>query len=213
MEYIMSENFREIKHPIVQHKLSTLRNKDTDAIGFRGIMNELGALLAYEYSRDIEVEEFEFETPMQKTTGFRPKNFPIIVSIMRAGNGLVDGVLQTLPYSPVGHIGIYRDKFIDNTVEYYFKLPQDYKGRDILLLDPMLATGDTAIASIDRLKQYEVGKITMLSVLASPHGVERMNHFHPDVDLICVSKEEGLNDKGYILPGMGDAGDRLYNTK
>lgn len=209
----MTMNFTEVKHPILQHKLARLRCKNTDPIGFRGIMNELGKFLAYEYSKNMVMEEFEVETPLAKTTGLRPKKYPMCVSILRAGNGMLDGVLETLPYAPAGHIGIYRDKFIDNTVEYYFKLPSDHKGRDVLLIDPMLATGDTAIASIDRLKQYGVGKITMMSVLVSPGGVERLHHFHPDVDIICISKEEGLNDKGYLLPGIGDAGDRLYNSK
>ncbi len=207
------ENFIEVKHPVLKHKLAMLRNKNTDSIGFRGLMNEIGKFLAYEITRDLEMEEFELETPMMKTIGVRPKSYPILVSIMRAGNGMLDGVLETLPYASAGHIGIYRDKFIDNTVEYYFKLPNEHKGKDILLIDPMLATGDTAIAAIDRLKQYNVGKITMMSVLASPEGISRLNHFHPDVKIVSLSLEEGLNEKGYLLPGLGDAGDRLYNTK
>jgi uracil phosphoribosyltransferase len=206
-------NFTEIKHPVLAHKLSMLRNKNTNSIGFRGLMNELGKFLAYEYAKTLETENFDLETPLAKTQGTRPKQYPTVVSIMRAGNGMIDGVLETLPFSSAGHIGIYRDKFINNTVEYYFKLPEGSAGRDVLLIDPMLATGDTAIATIDRLKQYEVGKITMMSVLVSPQGIERLHHFHPDVDIICLSKEEGLNEKGYLLPGIGDAGDRLYNTK
>lgn len=201
-----------ITHPIIQHKLTKLREKDTNSIGFRGLMNEIGKFLAYEATRDIVTETYDIETPLMKTRGIRPTTYPMVVSIMRAGNGMLDGVLETLPYASAGHIGIYRDKFIHNTVEYYFKLPEDAKGRDVLLLDPMLATGDTMIASLDRLKQYEVGKITVLSVLVSPEGLERVHHFHPDVEIIALSKEEGLNDKGYLLPGMGDAGDRLYNT-
>src|SRR5690606_27527647 len=130
----------------------------------------------------------------------------VVVSIMRAGNGMLDGVLETLPYSSAGHIGIYRDKFINNTVEYYFKVPSDSKGKEVLLLDPMLATGDTMIAAIDRLKQYNVGKITLLCVLVSPQGLERLHYFHPDVEVYALSMEEGLNEKGYLLPGMGDAG-------
>ncbi len=206
-------NFTEINHPVLKHKLAILRNKNTDSIGFRGLMNEIGKFLSYEIMRELEVEEFDVETPMVKTKGVRPKSYPIIVSIMRAGNGMLDGVLETLPYASAGHIGIYRDKFIDNTVEYYFKLPKEHKAKDILLIDPMLATGDTAIASIDRLKQYQVGKITMMCVLASPEGIRRLNHFHPDVKIVSLSLEEGLNEQGYLLPGLGDAGDRLYNTK
>ena len=202
-----------IDHPILNHKLSILRDKNTGSMGFRSIMNQIGRFLAYEACKDIETEAFDLETPLMKTQGTRPKDYPIIVSIMRAGNGMLDGILETLPFATAGHIGIYRDKFIDNTVEYYFKLPKDCKGKSIIMIDPMLATADTAIAAIDRLKQYEVGKITMLSVLVSPEGVERLHHFHPEVDIVCLSKEEGMNEKGYLLPGMGDAGDRLYNIK
>ncbi len=207
------KNFTEVKHPVLKHKLAMLRNKNTDSIGFRGLMNEIGKFLAYEVTSDMVTEEFDIETPMTITKGIRPAHYPMIVSIMRAGNGMLDGVLETLPYASAGHIGIYRDKFIENTVEYYFKLPANHEGRDVLLIDPMLATGDTAIASIDRLKQYKVGKIKMICVLASPEGLERLEHFHPDVEIIGLSLEEGLNEKGYLLPGLGDAGDRLYNTK
>ncbi|EQC44047.1 uracil phosphoribosyltransferase [Bacteriovorax sp. Seq25_V] len=204
--------FNLISHPILQHKLTKMREKDTNSIGFRGLMNEIGKFLAFEATRNIETETFDIETPVAKTKGIRPKAYPMVVSIMRAGNGMLDGVLETLPYASAGHIGIYRDKFINNTVEYYFKLPPNAKGRDVLLLDPMLATGDTMIAAIDRLKQYNVGKITLLSVLVSPQGLERLHYFHPEVEIYALSKEEGLNDKGYLVPGMGDAGDRLYNT-
>jgi uracil phosphoribosyltransferase len=205
-------NVIELNHPILKHKLTMLRDKSTHGISFRAIIQELSCFLAYEATKHLELETYEIETPLQKCDGLRAKRYPTVVSIMRAGNGMLDGVLQTLPFAKAGHIGIYRDKFINNTVEYYFKLPDDAKGNDILLLDPMLATGDTAIASIDRLKQYDVGKITMLSILVSPQGLERMAHFHPDVDIICINKEQGLNDKGYLLPGIGDAGDRLYNS-
>lgn len=209
----MSKNFTEVNHPILKHKLTMLRNKETNPISFRAIMNELGKFLAFEVARDLETEEYEIETPLMKAKGLRPKSYPIVVSIMRAGNGMLDGVLETLPYASCGHIGIYRDKFINNTVEYYFKLPVEHKNKDVYVIDPMLATGDTAIASLDRLKQYGVGKIKFLCVLASPQGVERLHHFHPDVDIITLSLEDGLNEKGYLLPGLGDAGDRLYNTK
>jgi len=202
-----------IDHPILNHKLSILRDKNTGSMGFRSIMNQIGRFLAYEACREMETEQFEIETPLMKTKCSRPTDYPIIVSIMRAGNGMLHGILEALPFATAGHIGIYRDKFIDNTVEYYFKLPKDCKGKSIIMVDPMLATADTAIASIDRLKQYEVGKITMLSVLVSPEGVDRLHHFHPEVDIVCLSKEEGMNEKGYLLPGMGDAGDRLYNIK
>ena len=206
------KKFKQITHPIIQYKLSVLRKKETNPISFRALMNELGKFLAYEYAADLETETYPIETPLASTEGIRPKKYPVVVSILRAGNGMIDGVLETLPHSPAGHIGIYRDKFINNTVEYYFKLPENAKGRDILLIDPMLATGDTAVAAIDRLKQYEVGQITMMSLLASPEGIEKLHHFHPDVNILCISREQSLNEKGYLIPGIGDAGDRLYNT-
>ena len=205
-------NFTQLDHPVLEHKLAMLRDKETNSIGFRGIINEIGTFLAYEATRELKTESFDVETPLTKTKCLRPEQYPMVVSILRAGNGLLDGVLNALPYAPAGQIGIYRDKFINNTVEYYFKLPNTHKGRDVLLLDPMVATADTAIASIDRLKKYQVGKIHLLCVLISPMGLEKIHHFHPDVHIMCVKKEEGLNDKGYLLPGMGDAGDRLFNT-
>lgn len=205
-------NLKELNHPILKHKLTMLRDKNTHGISFRSIMNELSSFLAYEATKDLELETSEIETPLQKCSGLKVKHYPTVVSIMRAGNGMLDGVLQTLPFAKAGHIGIYRDKFIHNTVEYYFKIPDNAKGNDVLLLDPMLATGDTVIASLDRLKQYDVGKITILSVLVSAQGVARVEHFHPDVDIICIQKDEDLNENGYLLPGMGDAGDRLYNS-
>lgn len=207
------KNIIQIEHPILKHKLSILRKKQTNSIGFRGILGELSKFLAYEYAKRLETEEFEIETPLMKTKGVRPKSYPAVVSILRAGNGMIDGVLETLQFSSAGHIGMYRDKFINNTVEYYFKLPDNVKGKEILLIDPMLATGDTAIASIDRLKNYEVGKITILCLLISPEAAEKLEFFHPDVQIICLSVEQGLNEKGYLIPGIGDAGDRLYNIK
>ena len=209
----MTKNFCELTHPVLKHKLSVLRDKNTNSRAFRDVMNEIGRFLAYEATRNLPTKKMDIETPIQKASVDYVENYPIVVSVLRAGNGLLDGVLDTLPFSAVGFVGMYRDKFINNTVEYYFKLPENSAGREVLLLDPMLATGDTAIAALDRLKQYGVGKITMLTVLISPVGLERIHHFHPDVELFTLSKEEGLNEKGYLLPGLGDAGDRLYNTK
>ncbi|WP_127718062.1 uracil phosphoribosyltransferase [Halobacteriovorax sp. HLS] len=209
----MTKNFCELTHPVLRHKLSLLRDKNTNSRAFRDIMNEVGRFLAYEATKELPVKMMEVETPVMKTSTEFVEDYPMVVSVLRAGNGLLDGVLDTLPFSAVGFVGIYRDKFINNTVEYYFKLPEKSEGRDVLLLDPMLATADTAIAALDRLKEYKVGKIKMLTLLVSPEGLERVHHFHPDVDIYTVSKENGLNEKGYLLPGLGDAGDRLYNTK
>lgn len=202
-----------IDHPVIQHKLSYLRDKNTPSAEFRNIMKELGRLLAYEGTRDLGTKDVTVETPLSTAKVKRIDSPPIVVSIMRAGNGMMDGILSALPFASAGHIGIYRDKFINNTVEYYFKIPHDAEGRRILLVDPLIATADTAISCIDRLKHYQVGSITLITILVSPEGVERINHFHPDVTIIGASIEDGLNDQGYLLPGIGDAGDRLYHSR
>lgn len=206
------KNFHLIEHPILKHKLGFLRDKETRSSEFRSIIKEMSRLIAYEATREIPTKGTTVETPMATANVERIEEKPIIVSIMRAGNGMLDGLLSMLPFASAGHIGIYRDKFIKNTVEYYFKLPDDCKGRPVLLADPLLATADTAIACVDRLKQYEVGPIKMLCFLVSSEGLERLHHFHPDVEVYAVSKEEGLTKDGYLLPGLGDAGGRLYQT-
>lgn len=205
-------NFKLVEHPILKHKLGFLRDKETRSSEFRSIIKEMSRLLAYEATREMTTTSTTVETPLATANVERIEVKPIIVSIMRAGNGMLDGLLSLLPFASAGHIGIYRDKFIKNTVEYYFKLPDDCKGRPILLADPLLATADTAIACVDRLKQYEVGPIKMLCFLVSSEGLERFHHFHPDVEVYAVAKEEGLNKDGYLLPGLGDAGGRLYQT-
>jgi len=202
----------EINHPVISHKLGYLRDKNTDSQMFRRLVAELTQFLAYEATRDMKLEKIDIETPMSSTTVSRIEDRPVIVSIMRAGNGMLDSMLNALPFCSVGHIGIYRDKFIDNTVEYYFKLPEDVTGKDILLVDPLLATGDTAIASLDRLKQYEVGKIKLITILTCKHGTDRVHHFHPDVEILTLSANEDINEKGYLVPGLGDAGNRLFGT-
>lgn len=209
----MSKNVFEIKHPLIEHKLAFLRDKNTASDEFRRIIVELTKFLAFEATKDLELTKDIIETPITKAEVQKIKNPPVIVSIMRAGNGMIDSMLTLLPFCSAGHVGIYRDKFIDNTVEYYFKLPENSKGKDILLVDPMLATGDTAVASLDRLKQYEVGNIKLLTILASQYGIERVHHFHEDVEIFTLSAQEELNEKGYLIPGLGDAGDRLFNTK
>lgn len=202
-----------IDHPLLRHKLGYLRDKDTQSNEFRELMKEISRILAYEVMRDWkDFEAVDIETPIAKTKIERIVNPPIVVSILRAGNGMLDAVLSMIPFAQVGFIGIYRDKFIHNTVEYYFKMPKDLKGRQIVLCDPLLATGDTLIAAIDRLKSYEVGKIKVLSVLASSYGLDRIHHFHPDVDFYFLNEEKDLNEKGYLVPGLGDAGDRLFQT-
>ena len=168
--------------------------------------------MAYEMTRELKTKPTKIKTPLEEISIPTLDETVCLVSIMRAGNGMLDGFLDMIPLACVGHVGIYRDKFIENTVEYYFKLPSDAKGRRVLLLDPMLATGGTAISAVDRLKEYGVGSITMACLLASPEGLAAMNHAHPDVRVVTLSVDRKLNEKGYILPGLGDAGDRLYGT-
>lgn len=210
----MSGRYIQIDHPLLQHKLSFLRDKNTNSHDFREITKEISRILAYEAMRDWnELETTSVETPIARAAVKRIVNAPVAVAIMRAGNPVQEAVLSMLPFASAGHIGIYRDKFIKNTVEYYFKLPENVEGRTILLCDPLIATADTMVAAIDRLKNYHVGKIRALALLVSPQGLEKLHHFHPDVDVIAIQKEEGLTDHGYLIPGLGDAGDRLYQTK
>lgn len=209
----MSKNVYEIKHPLIEHKLAFLRDKKTDSAEFRRIIVELTKLVGFEATKDLELVETEIETPISKAKVRKISNPPVVVSIMRAGNGMMESMLSLLPFASAGHIGIYRDKFIDNTVEYYFKLPENVEGKEVLLIDPLLATGDTAIASVDRLKQYKVGRIKLLTILTCQEGINRVHGFHPDVDIYTLSATEELNEKGYLVPGLGDAGDRLFNTK
>ncbi len=210
----MKGKYIQINHPVLQHKLSFLREKKTDSSHFRNLVHEIGGLLAYEVTKELELETIEIQTPLvESAPSKRIKNKPIVVSILRAGNAMMEGIIQMLPFTAIGHIGIYRDKFINNTVEYYFKLPQNHKNKMVLLTDPMLATGDTMVASIDRLKQYGVGDIKVISILVSKEGVEKVHHFHPDVDIYALDMETELSPEGYLLPGMGDVGDRLFRTK
>ena len=208
------KNVTVVDHPLLKHKLGYLRDKNTNSHEFREIVKEISKILAYEAMKSwSQLETVSIETPIAKTQTERIINPPVVVSIMRAGNGMLDAVLSMIPISSAGYIGIYRDKFIHNTVEYYFKMPEDIKGKDILLCDPLIATADTIVAAIDRLKQYEVGKIKVLSILASHVGLEKVLFFHPDVEIYTVNIESEMNESGYLVPGLGDAGDRLFQTK
>ncbi len=203
-----------LNHPLLAHKLGHLRDKNTNGSDFRNLMQEISKSLTYEAMRDWdETDLIEVETPIAKTRVTRIMNPPIAVAILRAGNGMLDGVLSMIPVASAGFIGIYRDKFIQNTVEYYFKLPAKPEGRQILLCDPLIATADTMIAAIDRLKSYHVGKIKVLSILISDQAVKRLEHFHPDVEIYAINVENEMTENGYLVPGLGDAGDRLYSTK
>lgn len=210
----MQKNLRILEHPLLQHKLGYLRDKNTFSNEFRNLTTEVSKMLAYEAMRDWKgVMTVTVETPLAPAQVTRIEKAPVAVAILRAGNGMLDGVLQMIPIASAGFIGIYRDKFIHNTVEYYFKLPSEVKGRDILLCDPLIATADTMIAAIDRLKSYHVGRIQVLSFLISQEAVDRMARFHPDVLIYTLNVEKEMTENGYLLPGLGDAGDRLYQTK
>lgn len=210
----MYKNVIELHHPLLMHKLGYLRDKNTISSEFRNFMTEISKLLAYEAMKDwTTLETVTIETPISPAKVQRIKNVPVAISIMRAGNGMLDGVLSMIPFASSGFIGIYRDKFIHNTVEYYFKVPKEIKGRSILLCDPLIATADTMLAAIDRLKSYHVGSIKVLSVLVSEQALKRLEHFHPDVKIYTLNIEKEMNEQGYLIPGLGDAGDRLYQTK
>jgi uracil phosphoribosyltransferase len=207
-----AEKVHLIHHPVVKHKITMLRDEKTTAHSFRLITEEISQFLAYESTRDLQITRKEVTTPLETTQAEIVGEDLVLVSIMRAGLGMLSGMLRILPFATVGHIGIYRDKFIHATVEYYLRLPKNVKGKRILILDPLLASGDTACAAIERLKQYEVGPIRFVCFLASEVGIEQIQKAHPDVEIITCNIERGLNDKGYLLPGLGDFGDRLYDT-
>lgn len=207
-------NLTVLEHPLLKHKLGYLRDKATSSSEFRELTKEISRILAYEAMRDWkDVKRVEVETPIAKTKVDRITSAPVIVSIMRAGNGMLDAVLSMIPFASTGFIGIYRDKFIHSTVEYYFKMPAEIEGRQAILCDPLVATADTAIAAIERLKSYEVGEITILTILISRQAVARLNELHPDVRIFTLNVEQEMNELGYLVPGLGDAGDRLYQTK
>jgi len=208
------QNVIEVHHPLIQHKLTIMRKKDTSSSKFRSLLNEISMLLTYEVTRDLEIEYERIETPLATMTApiLKGKK-PVFVSILRAGNGLLDGMLQLMPSARVGHIGLYRDEKTLMVVEYYFKLPEYIAQRDIIVVDPMLATGHTAIAAVNRIKEIMPKSIKFLCLLAAPEGIQAFHEVHPDVSIYTANIDEKLNDKAYIMPGLGDAGDRLYGTR
>ncbi len=210
----MNSKVHVIDHPLLRHKLGYLRDKKTDSYEFRELTKEISRILAYEVMRDwSDLESVDIETPIAKAKIERIVKPPVVVSILRAGNGMLDAVLSMIPFASAGFIGIYRDKFIHNTVEYYFKLPADVKGKTAIVCDPLISTADTMIAAIDRLKAFDVGKIKILSILVSDFAIKKIQHFHPEVEIYAVNIEKEINDLGYLVPGLGDAGDRLFQTK
>lgn len=203
-----------VDHPLVQHKLSLMRRRDTSTSKFRELMREVALLLGYEATRDLAVEEIEIDTPLEaaRVPVLAGKKL-CLVSILRAGNGLLDGMLDLVPAARVGHIGIYREPSTLQAVEYYLKLPDDLPERDVILLDPMLATGNSAVAAISRLVESRARSIRFVCLVAAPEGVEKVHRVFPDVAILTASVDRALNDHGYILPGLGDAGDRLFGTR
>ena len=203
-----------ISHPLVQHKLTLMRQKDASTNSFRRLLDELSTLMAYEVSRDMPLQDVEIETPLETMTGqvIDGKKL-VLVSILRAGDGFLDGMLRVVPGARVGHIGLYRDPATLQPVEYYFKMPSEMSERDVVVVDPMLATGNSAAAAVARIKQLNPKSIKFVCLLAAPEGVAVMQAAHPDVDIYTAAVDRCLNDHGYILPGLGDAGDRIFGTK
>ncbi|MGL4336378.1 MAG: uracil phosphoribosyltransferase [Turicibacter sp.] len=203
-----------LNHPLIQHKLTQIRQKDTPTTQFRQIINEIGGLMVYEITRDLPLEEIEIETPVVKTRAnvIAGKKM-VVVPILRAGLGMVDGILTMIPSARIGHIGIFRDEETLKPVEYFAKFPDGLEQRDVFIVDPMLATGGSAIAAINSVKQRGGNNIKLVCLVGAPEGVKAVNEAHPDVTIYLASLDEKLNDRGYIVPGLGDAGDRIFGTK
>ncbi len=203
-----------LDHPLIRHKLSILRDKNTGTKEFREIVSEIAMLMCYEATRDFPIEEIEVETPMGiAKCGVLSGKKVAVVPILRAGLGMVDGILTLIPAAKVGHIGLYRNEETLEPVEYYCKLPSDIEDRVVMLVDPMLATGGSAVDAITQIKKRGVTHINFMCIIAAPEGIARVQQAHPDVNIFCAAQDERLNDIGYIVPGLGDAGDRIFGTK
>ena len=203
-----------LNNPIIEHKLTVLRDKNTGTKEFREIAGEIAMILCYEAMKDAELEDVEIETPITKMKARKLNEQKYaFVPVLRAGLSMVDGRLKVVPNAKIGHIGMYRNEETLEPVEYYFKVPSGIENREVLVLDPMLATGGTAVDSINQLKKRGVKKIKFLSIIAAPEGIKRIQETHPDVQIYCATVDDHLNNVGYIVPGLGDAGDRIYGTK
>ncbi|MBX7247887.1 MAG: uracil phosphoribosyltransferase [Caulobacteraceae bacterium] len=203
-----------VSHPLVQHKLTIMRRKETSTASFRELLREISTLLCYEVTRDLPLEPVEIETPVARSAGVRLEGKKLVLApILRAGMGLLDGMLELIPAARVAHIGLYRDPETLVAFEYYFKAPEDIADRLVVVIDPMLATANTAVAAIDRFKERGVRNLRFVCLVASPEGIERLRAHHPEVPIWTASIDERLNEHGYIVPGLGDAGDRLYGTR
>ena len=203
-----------VDHPLVRHKMTLLRDRATPTKGFKELVDEIAMLMAYEATRDLVLERVPVETPLESTTGWAVRGKKLtLVPILRAGLGMVEGILRLMPSARVGHIGLYRDHDTLEPVDYYFKVPGDASERDFLVLDPMLATGGSACAAVSSLKRAGASRIRFLCLVAAPQGVERLAREHPDVNVLAACLDRELNTQGYILPGLGDAGDRIFGTR
>jgi uracil phosphoribosyltransferase len=211
---ISNQHVHLIDHPLVQHKLTLMRRKDASTSSFRTLLNELSMLMAYEVTRDMPTQDVEIETPLETMSAKMIDGKKLVlVSILRAGTGILDGMLTVVPGARVGHIGLYRDPKTLQAVEYYFKMPKDTQERDVIVVDPMLATGNSAVAAIARVKALKPKSIKFLCLLTCPEGIATLRRMHPDVEIYTAAIDRQLNDHGYILPGLGDAGDRIFGTQ
>ena len=210
----MYDHLTIVKHPLVQHKLTLMRQRDTSTAGFRRLLREISLLLAYEVTREMPMTSTTIETPLKEMEApiLAGKKMALI-SILRAGNGLLDGVLELVPAARVGFVGLYRDEETLQPVQYYFKVPTELEDRLVIVVDPMLATGNSSVAAIDLLKKAGATNLRFLCLLAAPEGIERMRQAHPDVPIVTAAIDRQLNEKGYIMPGLGDAGDRMFGTR
>ena len=210
----MTHQVHLIDHPLVQHKLTLMRKKEASTNSFRHLLNELSMLMAYEVTRDMATQDVEIETPLEKMTAKMIDGKKLVlVSILRAGTGILDGMLTVVPGARVGHIGLYRDPKTLQAVEYYFKMPKDMQERDVVVVDPMLATGNSAVAAVQRIKALNPKSIKFVCLLTCPEGIATMRKAHPDVPIYTAAIDRQLNEHGYILPGLGDAGDRIFGTQ
>ena len=213
-ELVLMAKVTVIDHPMIQHKLTIMRDKDTSIAGFRRLLREIAHLMCYEVTRDLELEMIPVETPMTVMQAPTIKGKKLVfASILRAGNGLLDGMLDLVPAARVAHIGIYRDHETLQPVEYYFKAPSELENRLIIVVDPMLATANSSIAAVTKLKERGANNLRFLCLLAAPEGIKKFTEAHPDVPVFTAAIDSHLNEKGYIVPGLGDAGDRMYGTK